>query len=108
MPIGPEIKRLWYGYDWQTVIRPRELKRADHRCERCHRPWKPLDVCHLDGNPANREWPNLAVLCRTCHRANDYALWAQRCRETRARKKDAERPILQYLKEFVDCQEISQ
>jgi hypothetical protein len=99
MPIPPEIKRLYYGYDWQTKIRPRELQRAKNCCERCHRPWKPLDLAHLDGNPANRDPSNLCVLCRPCHRRNDYVEWAGKTRATRIRKKDAKRPILEYLKE---------
>lgn len=93
MPIPPDVKRLWYGWDWQTKIRPAALERARYRCQRCFR-LAPLDVAHLDGNPANRDGSNLAALCRTCHRANDYKLWAQRCRETRSRRKDRNRPLL--------------
>lgn len=101
MPIPSDIKKLWYGYDWQTLIRPRELKRAGHCCERCHRPWKPLDLAHLDGDPSNREPANLCVLCRRCHRRHDYPEWARKTRETRTATKDAKRPILAYLSEFV-------
>jgi hypothetical protein len=96
MPIAPEIRRLHYGHKWRQTVRPAVLRRAGNCCERCRRPWKPLEVAHLDGNPAHQgeDYSNLAALCRTCHRANDYVLWAQRCRETRARRKDRSRPLL--------------
>lgn len=54
MPIRPDLRRL-YGREWRTVIRPRILRRARNRCERCHKPdraevfvwrglWRPVDV----------------------------------------------------------------
>jgi 5-methylcytosine-specific restriction endonuclease McrA len=96
MPISPEIKRRFYGHHWRTVVRPVVITRAGGCCQRCRRPWKPLEVAHLDGDPSNlgEDYSNLAALCRTCHRMNDFVLWAARCRETRARRKDARRPLL--------------
>lgn len=94
MPIRPEFRKF-YGWTWRTVTRPAALKRADYACERCRRPWRPLEVAHLDGDPANMRPSNLAVLCLACHRRHDYSRWAARCRETRSARKDAGRPLLQ-------------
>jgi 5-methylcytosine-specific restriction endonuclease McrA len=86
-----------YDYHWRTVTRPRILERAGRACERCHRPWPPLDVAHLvipPGQPGHDDDANLAVLCRRCHRAYDYVEWSRKCYETRSRRKDAGRPLL--------------
>lgn len=103
--------RKFYGHLWRTVDRPAALLRAGHECVRCAIPDRPmglrssLDGAHLDGNPQNRSDENIAVLCRRCHRAADYAGWALKYgawltqeRERRADLKDAGRPILQMLK----------
>lgn len=103
--------RKFYGHTWRTVERPAALVRAGHECVRCLAPdrpsglWSTLDVAHLDGNPANRSEDNLAVLCRRCHRATDYAVWSRKYRvwliaerERRADLLDAGRPILQLLR----------
>jgi 5-methylcytosine-specific restriction endonuclease McrA len=97
MPIAPEFRRF-YGHHWRTVVRPAVLRRAGGACQRCRRPWR-LEVAHLDGNPANlgQDYDNLAALCRNCHRRHDYALWAERCRETRAARKDRGRPLLREI-----------
>jgi hypothetical protein len=34
MPIRPELRKF-YGREWQTVTRPRILKRAGDKCEQC-------------------------------------------------------------------------
>ena len=85
-----------YDHHWRTQTRPAILGRDCHRCVRCGRPWR-LEIAHLDGDPANNDPANLATLCRTCHRAHDYPLWAARCRNTRGAKKDAARPLLEGL-----------
>jgi hypothetical protein len=38
-----------------------------HRCCICHEPRKHVQIHHIDGNPSNNEWENLAVLCVDCH-----------------------------------------
>lgn len=103
--------RHFYGHLWRTVDRPAALLRAGYECVRCAIPDRPmglsssLDGAHLDGNPENRSDENIAVLCRRCHRAADYAGWALKYRawlvlerERRADLLDAGRPILQMLK----------
>lgn len=101
-----------YGYDWRARIRPRLLAQAGGvfqdcryiggaKCERCSLPEMYMQkrsrrqIAHLDGNVGNTKPDNLAVLCIACHRAHDYKLWAERCRETRSTRKDQARPILQ-------------
>jgi hypothetical protein len=49
---------------------------------------------------------DIVLLCRACHRRLDYPIWAEaykrylaRRREERANELDAERPILQLLRE---------
>jgi hypothetical protein len=37
MPIRKDLKRF-YGEDWDTVVRPRIMKRAKDCCERCGKP----------------------------------------------------------------------
>lgn len=37
MPIRPEFRHL-YGREWREVVRPRILKRAKNKCERCRKP----------------------------------------------------------------------
>jgi hypothetical protein len=38
-----------------------------HRCCICHEPRKHVQIHHIDENPANNNWGNLAVLCVDCH-----------------------------------------
>ena len=38
-----------------------------HRCCICHEPRKHVQIHHIDGNPSNNDWENLAVLCVDCH-----------------------------------------
>lgn len=84
---------------------PRAKYTGGARCLRCN--WRELridpgkrsqlEIAHLDGNPAHTSEGNLAVLCKTCHRAHDYKIWAARCRETRAARKDRARPLLREI-----------
>jgi len=96
MPIAPHFKRF-YGHRWRTVVRPRILQRAGGVCERCGRCPERLEVAHLDQNPPNDADENLAALCARCHRRTDYVVWARKARETRARRKDRGRPLLETL-----------
>lgn len=127
MPIRPELRKL-YGHHWRTVTRPAILRRAGGRfsddgryqgaakCEKCGyidclpEGRSELDVAHLvipPGQPGHDDDTNLAARCHPCHRAHDYEPWARLYRawlrqqlELRIRRKDAERPILEYLEEF--------
>jgi hypothetical protein len=38
-----------------------------HMCCICHEPRKSVQIHHIDDDPANNEWENLAVLCLDCH-----------------------------------------
>jgi hypothetical protein len=100
-----------YGYRWRTHTLPALRTRACHECQRCGMPKRPmgwyrlLEGAHLDGDRANDNDDNLALLCRTCHRAHDYRVWSltwttwQRAQhERRIDEADAARPILALLR----------
>lgn len=60
-----------YPEDWSEISRHAK-EEAGWCCERCHHPndqksGHVLTVHHLDINPANNDWWNLAVLCQRCH-----------------------------------------
>jgi len=60
-----------YPENWGEIAQ-RLKERHNWRCERCGHPHEVetghvLTVHHLDGNPANCEEWNLAVLCQRCH-----------------------------------------
>lgn len=38
-----------------------------HTCCVCREPRHPVERHHIDGNPSNNEWNNLAIVCRNCH-----------------------------------------
>jgi hypothetical protein len=38
-----------------------------HTCCICHEPRHPVEKHHINGDPADNTWDNLAVLCRNCH-----------------------------------------
>lgn len=38
-----------------------------HTCCLCKQPRHPVEKHHINGNPADNAWDNLAVLCRNCH-----------------------------------------
>jgi hypothetical protein len=111
----------YYNYRWQTYYRPIMILRAGGRftpaatadeeaprgiyvggarCLRCGkleetvRKRSRIEVAHLDGDPTNNDWSNLACLCQSCHRLHDYKQWAARCKETRSIRKDQARPVL--------------
>ena len=38
-----------------------------HQCCICHKPRLPVEKHHINGDPSDNAWGNLAVLCRNCH-----------------------------------------
>lgn len=38
-----------------------------HTCCICHEPRQPVEKHHINGDPGDNAWNNLAVLCRNCH-----------------------------------------
>lgn len=60
-----------YPHDWANLAK--QVKdEANWRCVRCDHPHSPktgycLTVHHLDMNPSNNRWWNLAALCQRCH-----------------------------------------
>lgn len=38
-----------------------------HRCCICEEPRHPVEIHHIDSDPSNNGWNNLAVVCRNCH-----------------------------------------
>jgi hypothetical protein len=38
-----------------------------HTCCLCQQPRHPVEKHHINGDPADNAWDNLAVLCRNCH-----------------------------------------
>lgn len=119
MPHPREIRK-YFGRRWRERTRPRIMRRAIAEaglktvfwelglrpslvpCERCHR-WvarQRIQIAHLylaPGVPGHDADENLAALCDRCHHAHDYASWAWACYETRAKRKDAERPLLEAM-----------
>ena len=58
-----------YSADWQDIAQQCK-KAAGWCCIRCGTPHQKgyiLTVHHLDMNPANNAWWNLAALCQACH-----------------------------------------
>lgn len=60
-----------YPANWKAIATACK-DMADWRCIRCGHPHEPpagfsLTVHHLDMNPANCVWWNLAALCQKCH-----------------------------------------
>ena len=93
-----------YPPDWFTEIRPRILRRAGDRCERCGLPnyaWAHsktrelclqdedgavrviLTVAHKDHDLTHNEDENLAAWCQKCHNGHD----GRHRAETRLRRK---------------------
>ena len=46
--------------------RHRTMRARGHTCQQCGGP-PPLELHHLDGNPANDQPDNLSLLCHDCH-----------------------------------------
>lgn len=94
MPIRPDLRHFYRGPAWQEV-RARIRERAGDKCEHCGKPngiWGIQCGCaHLDHDPSNNADQNLAWLCRACHLHHD----AAKHRDTRQRRKDRARPLLQ-------------
>lgn len=62
MPIKPE-NRHHYGEAWKTKIRPRILRRADGRCEKCGKPNGEVVLAAKTGGT----WYDAAAFCwRDC------------------------------------------
>lgn len=60
-----------YPTDWKAIAQ-RVKDEAGWQCVRCGHPHNPkagrtLTVHHLDINPENCRWWNLAALCQACH-----------------------------------------
>jgi hypothetical protein len=51
-----------------TALAARVLFRADRTCCVCRVRGKPVQIHHIDENPANTDIKNLSVLCFDCHR----------------------------------------
>ncbi|MCW5981975.1 MAG: hypothetical protein KIT09_28075 [Bryobacteraceae bacterium] len=56
-----------------------------------------LTVAHLDHTPENCDEANLRALCQRCHLRYDREQHMRNARETRLRKRDAARPLLQLI-----------
>lgn len=79
MPIRPENRHRYPSrYQWQS-IRGAILSRSKNHCEHCGvenhslRNGKriSLAVAHLDQQPENNHYSNLAALCQKCHINHD-------------------------------------
>lgn len=98
------LKVARYSYAWRRR-RPDDLVAFAYACALCHVEDQPfgthsqLERAHLDGDRSNDAPENVAVLCRTCHRKHDLPALLLAYRERRADERDAERPILMWLKE---------
>lgn len=90
-----------YPPNWKSEIRPRILKRAGDKCEKCgvenhtirtNEDGKQvrivLTIAHVyDDNPMNCADDNLLALCQRCHLTMDARMHAQHARVTRAAAK---------------------
>jgi len=48
-------------------VRDKLLAANRHTCCICHEPRHPVEIHHINENPADNAWDNLALLCRNCH-----------------------------------------
>lgn len=69
----PRRSRSTYPENWQEIAE-RTKADANWRCVRCGHPHDPkhgytLTVHHMDLDPQNCAWWNLAALCQRCHLA---------------------------------------
>lgn len=89
------------------ALKDKLMAASRHTCCICHAQRLPVEKHHINGNPADNAWDNLAVLCRNCHGlvtakgnlGSNYApgevlrykkLWEKRCAE--AAEDDIESP----------------
>jgi 5-methylcytosine-specific restriction endonuclease McrA len=115
MPIRPEL-RHFYGREWRTLIRPRILKRDNHRCAQCGVAnyevgirdgpfFQPvpvrrrrgrkltrivLTIAHLNHIAGDDRDDNLKALCQRCHFLHDL----EQHHVSRSTRKDLARPLL--------------
>jgi 5-methylcytosine-specific restriction endonuclease McrA len=102
MPIKPQLRHYYSRAAGWPLIRERILARAQRRCEFCGVPdggRVVLTIAHLDQNPANNAEANLRALCQRCHLNHDRPFNVPKQHLTRARRKDAARPLLAALAE---------
>ena len=67
----PRKSKAAYPHDWPEIA-SRVKDEADWRCVRCGHPHDVasghvLTIHHLDLDPSNSKWWNLAPLCQRCH-----------------------------------------
>jgi hypothetical protein len=48
-------------------LKDRLMAENRHTCCICNEPRLPVEKHHINGDPANNAWTNLAVVCRNCH-----------------------------------------
>lgn len=53
--------------DVRGAVAHKLLAANRHTCCMCRKEGRHVDIHHIDQNPANGEWSNLAVLCKLCH-----------------------------------------
>ena len=80
MPLRPEM-RHFYDARWRK-LRLAVLEAAGHRCQRCGKPHRLLNLAHLSHDPA--DCGSLAVLCPRCHARSDTPQRIAMTRRTRA------------------------
>jgi hypothetical protein len=63
----------WYRFIWKKR-RPVPVKVLDrlmvanrHTCCICNQPRHPVEKHHINEDPSDNAWSNLALVCRTCH-----------------------------------------
>src|SRR5438067_1000768 len=48
-------------------VKDRLMVANRHTCCICNEPRHPVEKHHINGDPAENDWNNLAVVCRNCH-----------------------------------------
>jgi hypothetical protein len=102
-------------------VKDRLMAANRHTCCVCHEPRHPVEKHHINGDPADNAWDNLAVVCRNCHGlvtakgnlGSQYTpgevlqykkLWEKRCAEADA--EDIDSPIAEvYETKLIDGDE---
>jgi hypothetical protein len=85
MPIRPELRKKYYGAEWQRY-RLVLLKISGGRCSVCGRRFEPhqLDAAHLTHDPRDMEL--VSMMCKRDHSRNDALHSFAVRRRTRARR----------------------